>query len=153
MARRFVFRFQTLLRVRKRQEDSKSRALAEVRRDIRIAEQRRDEIAREQARTLEHVGESTRQKFDANDILRYYQYERHLARVAVDRDAAIAQLKGVERERLVELEEAMKKRRVVERLRERQEAVHMAEANKEEQTLADEAAGNLAAVARSTRRR
>ena len=111
--------YDTLFRVRKRQEDQKAQALGMVRRDIQTTATRRDEIAREQRRTLDSAAAESQGKFDAEEVRRYYQYERHLAQLAVEQDAELARLRSVEEERRLELEDAIKQRRMVERLCER----------------------------------
>lgn len=151
MPRRYRFRLETLLRVRKLQEDLKSQVLAEVRRDIRLTTRQREEIAALQRATFEAAGHAARHKFDASDVHRYYQYERHLARMADEKDAVIAQLRQREEHALDELSDAMKRKRTVERLKERSQGVHAALVNKEEQKATDETATNKAAVFRGSR--
>ncbi len=153
MPRRRPFRYDTLLRVRQRQEEIKATSLGSTRRAIRTAEHQRVEIVREQMTMLEEAGKAAEREFDASDVRRYYQYERHLARLAVEKDADLAQLRKVEQDRRAELEEAMKQRRVVERLKERRQRAFLAELNKEEQAFNDEVATNQAAMARIDRRR
>ncbi len=121
-------------------------ALARVRAELRTNIVQRDEIARNQKRMLEEAAGATQQEFDASSIHRYYQYERHLARLAVEKDAAIAELRETEEERRADLEEAMKKKRIVERLKERHRDALFADLNKEEQAVLDETAINQAAV-------
>jgi len=148
MARRRPFRYHTLLRVRERQEDIKAMALAEVRRSIRAAENNRAAIIRDQRRTLEGAGAASKGRFEAAAVHAYYLYERHLAYLAVQQDARIVELRGVEAERRAELEEAMQRKRVVERLRDRQNEAFQAEVVKESQQFIDEVATNQAAMAR-----
>ena len=132
--------YETLHRVRKRQVDLKAEALGAVRRDINANQLQRDDIQRQQRDTLASVGATAQGRFDAEDVRRYYQYERHLAMQAVEKDAEIARLRTVEDERRIELEEAMKKRRMVERLSERRQLALLAERRKQEQREMDEAA-------------
>lgn len=146
MARPRRFRYQTLLRVRERQEELKAVALGRVRRDIAVAQQERAAIVDEQRFMLEEAGRSTQQPFTAGRVLGYYQYEWHLARRAVEKDASIVQLKREEAERREELQEAMKKRRMVSKLKERHHEALQAELNDIERKQADEAATNRAAA-------
>jgi len=95
---------------------------------------------------------ATRQEFDARDIRQYYVYERYLARLAVEKDANLAQLRSVEETRRNELEDAMKERRIVERLKERLTDAFLEEVTKEEQKTTDETATNHAALARARAR-
>ena len=76
------FRYGTLLRVRQRQEELKSMALAQMRRAVRVAEQQRSEIVGQQMSALMTAGERTQEDFDAGDVRRSFLYERHLSRLA-----------------------------------------------------------------------
>ena len=64
--------------------------------------------------------------FQAEEVGRYFQYERHLARLAVETDARLLELRALEEKRRAELEEALKSRRMVEKLQEREHAAHRA---------------------------
>lgn len=152
MLDRRTFRFGTLLRVRRRQLDLRAADLAAVRRGIRQNQDQRDALQAEQRRILEQAGSETMRHFDAGDVRRYYQFERHLARLADEKDAAIAELRKQEEERRLELEEAHKRVRVVERLEERHEERLRAHVNKFEQHVSDEIAVNQAAMRKHDRR-
>jgi flagellar protein FliJ len=147
MALRKLFRYGTLLRVRQRQEDLKSMALAEMRRVVHYAERQHAEIVHQQLAAFSAAAALTREHFDASDIRRYFLYERHLSRLAVEKDAEITHLRGQEHERRNELEQAMKKRKILERLKERQDHAYQYALGKEEQKRLDEVAVNRAAVA------
>ena len=149
--RRRQFRFDTLLRVRKREEEQKAQSLATARRDVRNAEHERRQIVETQARMLHQAGSTATNRFDASEVHRYFIYERHLARVAAEKDAQIIQLRKVEEERRAELEEAMKKKRIVERLKERhRDALHHS-FHKEDQALLDEVATNRTSITQRKR--
>jgi flagellar FliJ protein len=153
MPRRRPFRYDMLLRVRQRQEEVQAVLLASTRGEIRSAEHERADIVREQIAMLDEAGKAAEREFDASDVRRYYQYERHLARLAVEKDADLARLAAVEEDRRAELEEAMKRRRIVERLKERRQREFFAELNKEEQAASDEVATNQAAMTVTDRRK
>ena len=133
-------RFKTLLRVRRRQEDRKAQELSSVHRQIRAAESERGNMERQQIAMLEQAAKLTRQEFDATDIQRYYQYERHLSRLVAEKDAEISELKDEEGEKRLELQEAMKQRRMAERLDERREEAFDDIVRKNSQKLSDEIA-------------
>jgi hypothetical protein len=130
------------------QEELKALAVAAVCRQIRAAEQERAEIIEEQLRMFEEAGRVARGDFDACQVDGYYEYERYLARQAVDRDATLAQLRQTETARRSELEDAMKGKRIVEKLSERHAKAVYAGILKQEQAATDEAAVNSAAMAR-----
>ena len=139
--------YATLLRVRKHMEEQKAQVLAATRREIRVAEGERNSITEEQRRALDTAGNLAREVFDPSDVRRYYQYERHLARLVVQKDAEIRGLKRRADKERRDLEEAMKKRRVAEKLEERTAAAYEAYIRKEDQKQADETATNYAAMA------
>lgn len=140
------FRLDTLLRIRQRQEDQKAMALAEARRDAQQAQARQAGIVARQQAMLAAAGDAARARFDASDVRRYYQHERHLARLAVEQDALVRQLEAEAARRRDELEEALKRKRMVERLRERRAAARAAALRREEQRQLDEIAVNLAVL-------
>lgn len=139
----------TLLRIRRRQEDLRALALAEARRRVRVAREQRQALDDEQVWALEEGAAHARGQFDAAEVRRYYQYERFLARLSVAKEAEVLGLEQKAEGRRGELEDAMKRRRIIERLRERRHEAWMAEMNKSEQILLDEVATNYAARNRS----
>ncbi|MCP4646031.1 MAG: flagellar export protein FliJ [bacterium] len=145
MPRRKPFRYGALLRVRTHEQDRKARDLAEVRREIARVEEDRDRIVAAQRDAIGEAAEAAREEFRADDVRRYFAYERQLARLAVDRDSALAKLRRDEDERRTELEEAMKRKRIVERLKERQDKAFADEMLKEDRKAVDEIATNRAA--------
>lgn len=146
MARTDIAQYETILRIRKRQEDIKAQALAAARRHVHAARRERTRIAEEQMRAL-HAAQSIAQgRFDADEVRRYYQYERHLAHLADAKDAAIRQLEAVAEEKRGALETAAKTRRVMERLVERRLMAQLHHLRKMEQSAMDEAATIRAAL-------
>lgn len=137
--------FDTLLRIRKRQEELRAFALAEARREVRAAEQERDELSGWRLEMFREAGTHARAVFDPGDVRLYYRYERHLARMIDDKDAQIVQLSKVEEARRMELDGAMKRRRIIEKLLERKERQAREETRKQEQKAADETASKYAA--------
>jgi len=148
MARVKQSRFNTVLRVRSLQEDQKAQALAGIRREIAATERQREAIQHEQGRILREASERSQRVFDANDVRRYYEYERYLARLAVEKDAALQELHRVENARRAELEEALKQRRIVERIQEKNTLAWNQQRAHDEQKLTDEVAVGQAAQRR-----
>ncbi len=139
----------TLLRIRRRQEDLRASALATARREESLARHQHTMLQEEQIWALEKGANKARGEFDAAVVRQYYQYERHLARLSVDKEAEVTRLHRAAEGRRNELEDAMKRRRIIERLRERRQEAWTAELNKAEQILLDEVATNYAARSRS----
>ncbi len=122
-------------------------ALAQMRRAVRVAEQQRNEITEQQVLALTTASELSREEFDASEIRRYFSYERHLSRLAVEKDSQLAHLRTQEQGRQAELEDAVKSRRILERLKERKDKAYQFALGKEEQKRLDEAAVTRAAMA------
>lgn len=141
-------KFAVLLRVRERQERSKAQALAAARRDVGRAQAQRDALSEEQTRVLGEAGKAAKHNVDAAKVQAFIHYERHIARLAVDKDAEIHALKAAAEKRRAELEDAMKRRKVVERLDERARLAYRDHVMREEQKLLDETASIQAALER-----
>lgn len=140
-------KYEVLLRVRQRQERLKAQALAEVLRGIRSEEAQREAIAEQQKKVLMDAGATAREEFMAAQVHAFFQFERHLAGQAVEKDATIRRLRDVEEGRRAELELAMKRRRMIERLSDRARLAYVESMRKAEQKQSDENAGNYAARA------
>jgi flagellar export protein FliJ len=143
-----AFRLATVLRVRKLQEDLQAQQLATVREDRLAAQDALRRIESEQRRMLEGAGAAGDKRFEAVAVNRYYQYERHLARLATEKDARIAELRRTEEERRAELEDASKRKRIVERLEDYHRDAIRAEMTDLDQRASDEVALNRSDNAR-----
>ena len=138
--------YTTLLRVRKRQEERRALALAKALREQQHAEAERAHLTAEQRRALERAGDTAQEAFDAAEVRCYYQYERHLAQLGDAKDAEIREFTRMSSVRRLELEEATKNKRMIERLRERTEEILHAQSRRDEQRRLDEVATNHAAL-------
>jgi flagellar export protein FliJ len=153
MARRPSAHYDTMLRIRKRQEDLRARALAASHREVLRAEHELAELETRQREILQEAGRKASKRFDAHEMRLYYQYERYLARLADGKSAEVVDLRAQEQKCRGELDDAMKQRRVMEKLIERKRDSYLQEVRKEEQAFADETAANYAALARGAARR
>ncbi len=151
MPRRRPFRLATLLRVRERVEELKSQELASTRHDMFVAQQQRQHLMEEQNAVIQKACEITQGKFDPKEAQQYYSYEEQLANLVVMAKAQISRLRVLEQSKCKELEEAMKQRQVVDRLKERDDKAFADEVRKEEQKLNDEVASIRAAASRTNR--
>lgn len=145
-------KYATLLRVRERLQRLDAQALGEARRDVRLAEVQRDRLAEEQRRVLAEAGVAAGEQVDARKAQALIHYERHIAGRAVDKDAEIHALRGVEVRKRIQLEEAMKRLKIVERLTERVRLAYLNHVRKEEQKQFDETASLRSALERRTHR-
>ena len=139
---------EVLLRIRRRQEDLKAQALACAQREVNQAERERDMIVADQRRTLREAVLASREALDARKLLRFRQHERYLARLSVEKDAAIGELRQEAEGKRQELEGAMKHRKMVERLVERRDEAHQQALRKTEQKQTDEVAATKSAIKR-----
>lgn len=128
-------------------------AVATAQRAVHGAERQRTEIEEYQRRTLARAGEASQSDIDADQVRRLYQFERHLAQLAVDKDAAIIDFAKTVDARRLELEEAMKQRRIVERLMENAQETLEEELRKHEYAANDEVATMRAGAALVQERR
>jgi len=142
------FRLSTVLRVRKRQEELRAQALAETQATVRKTEHRRAELVGLQRIMLTNADALTRENFDAADVRRYFQYERYLSRCVVDTDAQLAELAEAAEDRRAELEDAVQKKKVIDRLKERHREAVAADDRYWEQRTNDEIASGRAYLAR-----
>lgn len=146
------FRLRTVLRIRRHQEDLKSQALAGTRRALQVADHQHVELVQQQRRAMEQAEDLTRHEFNAGDVERYHLYERHLARLVVEKDAELTQLRELEAQHRSELEEAVKQRRTVELIEERHLRAREVWLRRELQRVIDESATNQAAIRRIEQR-
>ncbi len=153
MARPKPFPYDTLLRVRQLEERQKAQRLAEVRNKIFRASREREFLDQEQFQMLFEAASRASGRFDARDVRLYYIYERLLARRAAEKDAEIVSLGRLEKERRRELEHAMKRRRIVERLEARYIQAMQKEFRQQEQKLLDGMAVTRAAADQLKRRK
>ncbi len=143
------FRYETLLRLRKRQEELRAQELAITQRAARRAGEEREQIAAEQRRALEQAAQlMDSPSLNARDLRRHYQYERFLARMDDAKEAEILAFEETARHQREALKTAMKHKRIIERLKEKHLLARFAELRKQEQRETDEAA-SIRAVLRN----
>lgn len=108
-------RYATLARVRKHQEEQKAHALAQARRAVRGLEEQRHELEAYQERVLERAADHASEPV-AGRMRALYMFERHLGRLVDEKDLEIeAGIRDAE-DRRRDFDEAVKQRRIIERL-------------------------------------
>jgi len=137
--------YDTLLRIRQLQQDGRAQELAQTRRGIQLATEMRDALGEQRQRILEEAAKRAEHLFYSKDVGLHYVYERYLWRLRNEKDAEIRRLRQVAEGQRRELEAAMLRKRMVEKLREKKVAAYLAELRKDEQKLIDESATNMAA--------
>ncbi|MCH7910071.1 MAG: flagellar FliJ family protein [Candidatus Hydrogenedentes bacterium] len=108
-------RYATLARVRKHQEEQKAHALAQARRVVGGLEEQRRELEAYQKRVLERAADHASEPI-AGRMRALYLFERHLGRLADEKDLEIEAGTRDAEERRREFDEALKQRRIIERL-------------------------------------
>ena len=137
---RFRFRFQSVLRFRQAIEDEKKRNLAGAL-DHYTHEQEKLNLIDTSIDTHDTVRVSSAEgAVSAKDLLNKFIYARHLERV---RDGQEKHLQKAGKEvavRRTDLVEAAKQKKILERLRERDQEAHQDEIEHEERAISDEIA-------------
>lgn len=137
--------YDTLLRIRRRQEDLKAGELAAAQRAVNALHEQRAQIVVAQQLALEQAQVTGGAQFDASEIRSYFQYERHLAKLRDDKDAELRAKQTAVDACRGEAEQAMKDRRIVEKLRERKRVAWLYARRRAEQQVMDEVATSYAA--------
>jgi flagellar export protein FliJ len=149
MAERKIRVLDTLLRVRRNEEERRARDAALARQTLAAAESTRLGIQQAQTDALNEAGRRISQpEFDTSDVRAYYQYERHLAKSLDACDADIRELGRALAMRQQVLLEAAARRRMIEVLRDRRLAERAQRLRKLEQQASDEVAVARARIER-----
>ncbi|MCW8130151.1 MAG: flagellar export protein FliJ [Planctomycetota bacterium] len=138
--KKFTFRLETLLRLRKKQEDERKAALGAAQRRVRDLFMELDRLHEERERLEKEWSARLSGTQNAGSLRAFEEFRTHLFRrtehTQIELDAAQAELDEARRK----LSEAMRKVASLENLRDRHEARHRATALKQEQDMLDESA-------------
>lgn len=141
MAKRFAFRFETLLKIRRQREDHHKRVVADRLRQISLAQGQigrlDQQIAEEMVAIRAGRGPGM---LDIQQAIRHRHWLGHLHKCVLEEQSKLRVLEGrLAQERAV-LAEAVKQRRILEKLKERQHQRHVAAEEKRETQQLDEMA-------------
>ncbi len=131
-------RYTVLLSVRKRQEDIKGQALATARREHATLRRHRRELEEQRRAILGRATVAPGEAFEPARQQALYQYERHLGKLTDAKDAEIALHARTVQTARAELESAMARRRIMEKLIERVDRAERARVARREQRTLDE---------------
>ncbi len=136
----FHFRLETLLTQRRHAEETLQCELSEARKVLAAEQAALREAKGARSRSMRELRRAQEARFRADEVLLYYPYLERLAQ-AIDSQARRVNIaeRRVSQTRYA-LIEAMKKRKVLEKLREKQARAHQHEAAVLEQRMHDEAA-------------
>ena len=135
---RFRFRLESVLRFRRAKEDEKKREFGTTVGHLKHEKDRYNEIVKtsnSHDRLIEKYGKG---KMSVRNLINNFFYARHLDKRKADQNKAVEGAHEVVDEKRAELVEATKKKKVLERLKERKLEEHNKAALKEEQALIDD---------------
>lgn len=148
MAKRYEFRYETLLRLRRQREDERKRVVAARLREIRTLEDRRATLENRIREQTEQVRDALRSStLNLDDLKLSRHWVIRLRRGVLETDEAIKTHRAVLSKERQHLAEAAKDKKVLERLKERRLAEYMAEMDRREQLELDEMNAQRAARA------
>jgi len=139
MAKRFRFRFDTMLKIRQQREDQHKRIVADRLRQIArgrgqieaIEGQIRDEL--DAIRVGQGAG-----TIDIQQVMRHRHWLGHLHKASLEAEARLRTLEARLSQERAQLAEAVKQRRILEKLKERQHERHRAEEERRETRESDD---------------
>ena len=142
MAKRFTFRFDTLLKIRRQREDEHKRIVADRLTEIARVQQEIDGLQRQITDELQAVrdGQSPG-TIDMQKIVRHRHWLGRLHKSILDSQARQGYLEGQLVQERAALAEAAKQRRILEKLKEHQLERYRIEQNRQETREADDLTG------------
>jgi flagellar FliJ protein len=139
VAKRFIFRYETLLKLRRQREDHHKRIVAERVRQLVAARERlsalQGQIAEEEAAIRAGQEPGT---VDMQQIIRHRHWLGRLQRQVLEAQGAIRALEDRLAQERAALAEAVKQRKILDNLRERRLERHLQEENRRETNAADD---------------
>jgi len=141
MARRFIFRFATMLKIRQQREDEQKRVVAERLRQIRQTRDHRAVLERQIQDEVNAIRDSQNHgAIDIQQVMRHRHWLSHLHKGVLEADARLRFLEARLAQERVVLAEAVKQRKILEKLKERQWRRHLHEESVREVKEDDELA-------------
>jgi flagellar protein FliJ len=139
MAKRFKFRFGTMLKIRKQREDEQKRVVASRLRQIAQVRDQGQALRQQIQDEIDAIrGSQARGAIDIQQVMRHRHWLGHLHKGVLEADARTRFLEArLAQERAV-LAEAVKQRRILEKLRERQWLRYQTEEERREIRESDE---------------
>lgn len=136
--RRFQFRLETLLKVRQRQEDQAQLKLFQAQKTLRREQENLASIEAEAVRNRLEWQNALSQNKTIADFIMYSTYFEQLVRQQKQQEQVIVEAKKQQLEALFAFQEALKKRKIVERLKEKKRQQYIHESLIQEQKVLDE---------------
>jgi flagellar FliJ protein len=144
----FVFRFEILLTQRRHAEEALQKDLSEVRRLLVEAQSALHLKKAARHSCLQTMRRRQRDWFRAADILLFETYLKRLRRELAEHRKRVAAAEERVRQKRLELLAAMKKRKILEKLKEKDHAAYLKKMAGRERKFIDDIAGRMHARAR-----
>lgn len=142
MAKRFCFRFETLLRIRRQREDEHKRIVAARVGQIRQVKERMNSLDQQIHDELQAIRESQSPgRIDMHQVVRHRHWLGCLHKAVLEGQAQLRGLEAQLAQERVALAEAAKQRRILDKLKERQSRRFQEELDRQETRAADDMAG------------
>jgi len=139
MAKRFKFRFDTMLKIRRQREDEKKRVVAARLREIGRAQDRIRSIESQTEQELQAMRNAqTSGRIDLHQAIRRRHWLGHLHKTKLETEAHRRVLEARLAQERVSLAEAAKERRILEKLKEHQWDRYRSEQERAEVKTTDE---------------
>jgi flagellar FliJ protein len=141
MAKRFKFRFETLLKIRRQREDEHKRIVGERLRQIGQVQDQLESLGRQIEQETEAVRASQAGgTIDIRMLVRHRHWLGHLHKSVLEGQARLGYLEAELAQERAALTEAMKQRRILEELKANRLAKHSADRERQEARERDEMA-------------
>ncbi|MFC1552765.1 flagellar export protein FliJ [Candidatus Latescibacterota bacterium] len=138
---RFRFRLESVLRFRKAKEDEKKREFGQTLGKLKSEERKYSDLVHTGEEHDKHIEKKGVGKMSARRMIYDYFYARHIDSSKIAQESNVAAAQAVTDEKRAELVEATKKKKVLDRLKERKLEEHTKAELKEEQDNIDDIAG------------
>jgi len=151
MAKRYTFRFETLLRLRQQREEQQHRVVAQRLAGIRRLQDRRQTLLRRIDEQTSMTRGTLQDRTIDVDLLKLGRHWLiRLRRGVLETDAELAAQKALLAQERVNLSEAAKQRKILSRLKDRRRDRHIADETRRQQAELDEMSIMRFARARTT---
>ena len=142
MPKRFKFRFEPMLKVKKHKEQEKQKVLAQITKEVMGQQDRLTGLDNQRESTLDYQRKKIAGTISLAETLLASRYLLRLKREKLAGEELLQGLKRVEEERRQDLLKAARERKIYEMLKEKQQLKHRKEMDKLEQKELDEVATN-----------
>lgn len=115
-ARQRLRRYESLTKLRQRQEDMKAQVYATAQREVQVAIQERDQLELAQQALLNKTVVSKGDSINKQRQLALHRFERYTAQRIVEKDAVIQERTAISKDKHAELKGAMVLRKMMETL-------------------------------------